>query len=108
MSAGPSKFTESVVEDAALEWLEGLGYAVLHGPEIAFGEPAAERNDSGYRDVILERRLRQALEQLNPTLPLAAIEDAYKRLTRLDEPRSIISDCTATRAPCRSALGRGD
>ena len=25
-------FTESVVEDAALAWLEGFGYAVLHGP----------------------------------------------------------------------------
>ena len=30
-------FTESVVEEAALAWLEGLGYAVLHGPEIAAG-----------------------------------------------------------------------
>jgi type I restriction enzyme R subunit len=28
-------FTESVVEDAALGWLEPLGYAVLHGPDIA-------------------------------------------------------------------------
>lgn len=28
-------FTESVVEDAALAWLESLGYAVLHGPVIA-------------------------------------------------------------------------
>ena len=36
-------FTESVVEDAALAWLEALGYAVLHGPDIAAGEPAAER-----------------------------------------------------------------
>ncbi len=26
--------TESEVEDAALEWLAGLGYAVLHGPDI--------------------------------------------------------------------------
>ena len=33
-----SKFTESVVEDAALAWLESLGYAVKHGPEIAPGE----------------------------------------------------------------------
>ena len=30
-----SAFTESVVEDAALGWLESLGYAVLHGPDIA-------------------------------------------------------------------------
>jgi len=26
------KFTESVVEDAALAWLNSLGYAVLHLP----------------------------------------------------------------------------
>lgn len=34
------KFTESVVEDVALAWLESLGYAVLHGPGIASDEPA--------------------------------------------------------------------
>jgi hypothetical protein len=26
-------FSESVVEDATLGWLESLGYAVLHGPD---------------------------------------------------------------------------
>jgi type I restriction enzyme R subunit len=83
---GASKCTESVVEEAALEWLEGLGYTVLHGPEIAAGELAAERDDSGYRDVVLERRLKQALQRLNPTLPPAALDDGYKRVTRLDEP----------------------
>jgi len=36
-------FTESVVEEAALAWLEGLGYTILHGPDIAHGEPFAER-----------------------------------------------------------------
>ena len=34
---------------------------ILHGPEIAAGEPAAERADPDFRDVVLERRLRQAL-----------------------------------------------
>ena len=28
-------FTESVVEEAALAWLESLGYAVKHGPDIS-------------------------------------------------------------------------
>ena len=83
------KFTESVVEEATLEWLEGLGYAVLLGPEIAAGEPAAERDDSRYHDVILERRLRQALERLNPKLPPEALADAYKRLTVADEPSMV-------------------
>jgi len=36
-------FTESVVEDAALAWLESLGYAIKHGPEIAPGEILSER-----------------------------------------------------------------
>jgi type I restriction enzyme R subunit len=79
-------FTESVVEEAALAWLEALGYAVLHGPDIAAGELAAERGDPNYRDVVLEARLRQALVRLNPDLPQEALEDAYRKLTRVDAP----------------------
>jgi len=79
-------FSESVVEDAAFAWLEALGYALKHGPEIAAGEPAAERSDPGYRDVVLEGRLRQALARLNPALPAEALEDAFRKLTRLSAP----------------------
>ena len=61
-----SNFTESVVEDAALAWLGSLGYKVLHGPDIAVGESAAERSDPNYRDVALERRLRETVEPLVP------------------------------------------
>jgi type I restriction enzyme R subunit len=53
-------FTETVVEDAALGWLEALGCAVLHGPDIAARESAAEHSDPNYRDVILERCLRES------------------------------------------------
>lgn len=77
-------FTESIVEDAALAWLEALGYAVLHGPTIAFGEIGAERSDPNYRDVILERRLREALFRLNPELPVEALEDAFRKLIQAD------------------------
>jgi type I restriction enzyme R subunit len=79
-------FTESIVEDAALAWLEALGYGVLHGPDIAAGELAAERGDPNYRDVLLERRVRQALRRLNPDLPPEAFEDAWRKLTRVDAP----------------------
>jgi type I restriction enzyme R subunit len=84
-----SSFTESVVEEAALEWLARRGYGVMHGPEIAAGEPAAERSDSGYRDVVLEARLRAALVRLNPDLPPEALEDAHRKLMRLDAPSLI-------------------
>ena len=86
MSSG---FTESTVEDAALAWLEALGYEIKHGPEIAAGEPRAERSDPSYRDVVLQGRLRQALAGLNPTLPQDALDDAFKKLTRLDAPSLI-------------------
>ena len=36
-------FTESIVEEAALAWLESLGYTILHGPDIASGELFAKR-----------------------------------------------------------------
>jgi type I restriction enzyme R subunit len=77
-------FAETVVEEAALAWLEALGYAVLHGPDIAADAPGAERSDPDYRDVLLERRLRQALVRLNPDLPPDALEDAYRKLTRVE------------------------
>jgi len=40
--------TESTVEDAALEWFGELGYAVGHSPQLAPGEPAAERARLGW------------------------------------------------------------
>jgi len=47
-------FTKSVVKEVALAWLESLGYAVLHDPDIAAGEPASERQDySRLRDMLL-------------------------------------------------------
>lgn len=71
--------TESVIEQAALDWLLTTGWTILHGPMIAPGMPDAERRD--YAQVILEGRLRAALTQLNPKLPADAIEEAFRKLT---------------------------
>jgi len=76
--------TESNLEETALEWLEGLGYAIAHGPEIAPGELLAERDD--YSEVLLEKRLREALERLNPDLPYEAIDAVLRKVTRLPAP----------------------
>ena len=46
-----SNIDESIVEDAALSWFKDLGYAIAHGPHMAPGEPAAERNT--FADVVL-------------------------------------------------------
>jgi type I restriction enzyme, R subunit len=79
-----STLTESTVEEAALEILEGLGYAILHGPEIAPGELLAERTD--YSDVVLAGRLHQALARINPGVPAEAIEEAIRKILSIQAP----------------------
>lgn len=85
-----NSFTESVVEQAALAWLESMGYQIVSGPEIAPGMPAAEREN--YGQVVLERRLRQALERFNPDVPPDALEEAFRKLTRLDSPSLVVNN----------------
>jgi len=85
-----SAFTESVVEQAALAWLEALGFGVAHGPEIAPGEPAAERDD--YGQVVLPRRLRDALARLNAELPPEALDEAFRKLTRPESADLVASN----------------
>ncbi len=75
---------ESTVEAAALEWFEVLGYAVGHGPHLAPGEPSTERDSFG--DVVLVRRLRAAIQQLNPKIPEEAREDALRKVLRVATP----------------------
>jgi len=76
---------ESIVEDAALEWFGELGYAVGHGPHLAPGEPAAERDSFG--EVVLVGRLREAIRRLNPAIP----EEASACALRADR-RAILAN----------------
>lgn len=73
-------FTESIIEQATLDWFKGLGYSILNGPDIAPGELFSER--TSYGDVLLENRIRSALANINPAIPQEAIEDACRKLTR--------------------------
>ena len=77
-------FTESTVEEAVLEWAGGLDYAVLHGPEIAPGEPVAERTT--FADVVLIGRLQEAIARLNPKIPADARDEALRRVLRTETP----------------------
>jgi type I restriction enzyme R subunit len=76
--------TESTVERAVFSWLEGLGYAIKHGPEIAPGELYAKRKDND--KVILGQRLLDAIARLNPDLPPEVFENAFHKITRPDGP----------------------
>ena len=74
--------TETDVEQAALAWLSGVGWQVLHGPDIAPDTPNAERAD--YGQIVLEQRLRDAMAGLNPDLPADALDEAMRKLIRPD------------------------
>ncbi len=56
-------FTESVIEQAALDWFQGSGYAYAFGPDIACDGPKPER--TSYEEVILLGRLREAIARIN-------------------------------------------
>ncbi len=71
-------FNESHVEAAALQWLADLGYKIVHGPDIAPGEPSAER--STFEEVLLTGRVREALMRINPHLPQSARDEALRRV----------------------------
>jgi type I restriction enzyme R subunit len=81
-----SRLAESDIEQVALDLLAGLGYDVRYGPDVELGQPAAERTDPHFRDVVLSIRLRDALARLNPDVPADALDYAQRKLTEAGEP----------------------
>src|SRR6266568_3282373 len=82
--------TEGIVEDAALSWLGELEYSILHGPESAPGELAAER--TSFCGTVLGERLRTALRKLNPALPTEALDEAFRKVTVPQHPSLITNN----------------
>ena len=75
-----TSLSEADGEAATLAWLEGLGWQMAHGPDIAPDSANAER--ANYAQVVLSHRLRDALAVLNSSLPVDALDDAFRKLTR--------------------------
>lgn len=82
--------SEDTLEQAALSWLDEIGYSVIHGPDIAPNQPNAER--SSYTDVVLVDRLRQAITSLNSQIPREGIDEAIRKLLRSDSPSLITAN----------------
>ena len=81
---------ESTVEESALEWLSSLGYEIANGAVIAPGEMLAERGS--YDQVVLERRLRDAVERLNPRIPAEARNEAVRKVLRTEHPTLVTNN----------------
>jgi type I restriction enzyme R subunit len=84
------KMNESEIEAAALEILSELDYKILYGPDIAPDGISPERKS--YSDVVLVKRLRDAVDRINPDLPGEAREEAIKKVLRTESPQLITNN----------------
>lgn len=80
---------ESEVEDVCLEMLRDLRYSVVFGPDISEGGVAEERK---YTEVVLIGRLRNALKQINRSIPDSAIDEAVKKILRTDSQDFVVNN----------------
>jgi type I restriction enzyme R subunit len=76
--------TEDQLEQETLGWLAELGYTHRHGPDIA--HDGADPQRANYSQVVLATQLWEAIVRLNPTVPLAAREDALRQVQDLGIP----------------------
>lgn len=69
---------ENHLEQACLGWLESLGFTSLKGDVVSPGSTEVGREK--YSEVVLQNRLRDAIERLNPGITSADAEAAVSRL----------------------------
>jgi type I restriction enzyme R subunit len=85
-----TSYTESDLEQAALEWFEELDYQKAYGPVISPEGEYPERES--YRDIILKDRLRDALIRINKHLPREAVEEAIRTIEVPRSPSLLINN----------------
>ncbi len=74
-----NRLYESEIEQITLDILSGEnGYVVAFGPELSEGD----RKEREYTEVVLQGRLRSAIDRLNKTIPAEAREEAAKKVLR--------------------------
>jgi len=84
-----ARLNENEIELATLEDLKLLGYEYIRGGSIAPDSPTAERQS--FSDIILEGRLIQAIQRLNPDVPVQAQQQALREVLRIKSP-DLIAD----------------
>ncbi len=65
--------TENQLEQLCLDWFREGGYEYANGYDIAHDGEAPERED--YKQVLLTGRLLDALQRINPQIPVATLEE---------------------------------
>ena len=76
--------TEDQLEQEALGWLASVGYAPLNARDLDNLDPRLARSSN--REVVLSVILRAAIDRLNPAVPAAAREDAFRQVLDVGQP----------------------
>ena len=76
--------TEDQLEQEALGWLASVGYRPLNARDLDHLDPRLARASN--REVVLAVSLRAAIDRLNPAVPAAAREDAFRQVLDLGQP----------------------
>lgn len=76
--------TENIIEESAIEILQSKGWEYVNGKEISPEGLFCERENFG--DVVLTKRLREAIAKINPNIPADAQEAAVQKVLRIYSP----------------------
>lgn len=83
-----SRFDEAVVEQAALDWLREIGYQAGYGPvDAAIGEVREKASD-----VILWKRVEEALRRLNPEASAQMVREGLNRAQRAESQDPVLEN----------------
>jgi type I restriction enzyme, R subunit len=81
---------ESEIEKMAIDLLEQQGYQHIYAPDIAPDSNNPLRN--GFDDVLLEQKLKSAIDRINPDISPDDREDAIRQVKRIHSPDLIVGN----------------
>ena len=87
-----TKIAENTIEEFAIELLEHLGYQYIYGPDIACDGVRPER--SSYEDILLTKRLKKAIQRINPQIPNGSQLEALREIERINSPELLTNNET--------------
>jgi type I restriction enzyme R subunit len=71
-------------------------FSLIYGPDISEGGYAEERK---YNEVVLVKRLKDALIRINKTIPEEAIGEAVKKILRTESQNLVVDNQDFRRSP---------
>ena len=81
---------EPEIEKLAISLLEKRGYQHIYAPDIAPDSDNPLRN--GFDDVLLEKKLKSAIDRINPDISPEVREDAIRQVRRIHSPELIVGN----------------